>query len=147
MRYVGQSYELEVPVEGGFDDGLVPRLVEEFQRTHERIYRQRNETAEVELVNLRAVWFARVPRVRLDPPVPGPSWEAAQHGERAVFLPGMGGLVPVPVYRRDRLPVGVERPGPFIVEQADSTTVVMPGERCRMEPHGNLVVAVAPGHG
>ena len=142
MRYVGQSYELEVPVEGDFDAGMVARLVDEFHRTHERIYRQRNDLAEVELVNLRTVWSARVPRIVLDPPVPGPSWKAAQRTTRKVYMPEAGGVVDVPVYRRDVLPVGVAETGPFIVEQADSTTIVLPGESCVVEPHGNMIVTV-----
>ena len=117
--------------------------MDEFHRTHERIYRQRN-AAEVEFVNLRSVWSARVPRITLDKPTPGPSWEAAQRSERKLYLPQQGGLVSVPVFRRDRLPIGVARSGPFIVEQHDSTTVVLPGESCAVEPHGNLIVTVTP---
>jgi N-methylhydantoinase A/oxoprolinase/acetone carboxylase beta subunit len=33
--------------------------------------------------------------------------------------------------------------GPAIVEQADSTTVLQPGDVARVDAHGNLVVAVA----
>lgn len=146
MRYVGQSYELEVPVEGAFDAGLVARLVDGFHRTHERIYRQRNDMAEVELVNLRTVWSARVPRIALDPPAGGASWQAAKRTTRTVYMPEAGGVAAVPVYRREVLPVGVAAIGPFIVEQADSTTVVLPGESCVVEPHGNMIITV-PAHG
>jgi N-methylhydantoinase A/oxoprolinase/acetone carboxylase beta subunit len=140
MRYVGQSYELEVEIAGPLNTALVPRLVEDFHEAHERVYRQRNETAEVEFVNLRSVHFARVPRVRLEPPKPGLSWQEAQRGSRAVYLGEAGAYVDIPVYRRDSLPIGVANDGPFIVEQPDSTTVVMPGETAHVEPHGNLIV-------
>ncbi len=96
-------------------------------------------------MNLRTVWSARVPRIVLDPPVPGPSWKAAQRTTRKVYMPEAGGVVDVPVYRRDVLPVGVAETGPFIVEQADSTTIVLPGESCVVEPHGNMIVTV-PAH-
>lgn len=146
MRYIGQSYELEVPLSGAFDDGLVARLVEEFHSTHERIYRQRNDNAAVELVNLRSVWSARVPRVALARPAGGPSWQAAERTRRSIYLPDAGGLVSVPVYRRDRLPVDVAATGPFVIEQADSTTIVLAGERCVVEAEGNMVITV-PAHG
>lgn len=140
MRYVGQSYELEIAVEGDITEDLINRLVADFHEVHERIYRQRNESAEVEFINLRTVHFTEVPQIKLDAPKSGPSWEAAQNGTRAVYLAEAGRMVDVPVFRRDRLPIEQRREGPFIVEQLDSTTVVFPGETARVEPNGNIIV-------
>lgn len=140
MRYVGQSYELEIPIEGDITEDLIGRLVADFHEVHERIYRQRNETAEVEFINLRTVHFTAVPKIRLDAPKSGPSWEAAQTGTRAVYLAEAGRMVDVPVFRRDKLPIDRKREGPFIVEQLDSTTVVFPGETAFVEPNGNIIL-------
>jgi len=61
----------------------------------------------------------------------------ARVAERLVhFAPG--GFVPTPIYARPRLPLGVELPGPAIVEQPDTTTVVPPGWTARVEESGNL---------
>jgi N-methylhydantoinase A/oxoprolinase/acetone carboxylase beta subunit len=140
MRYIGQSYELEVELTDAFDDGLIPRLVQAFHEAHERVYRHRNELAPVEFINLRTVHTAAVPTLRLQPPAPGPSWEAASTGTRRVWLDEAGDYVPVPVFRRDRLPFEVVRSGPFILEQVDSTVVIFPGEQARVEKNGNLLV-------
>ena len=47
-----------------------------------------------------------------------------------------------PVYRREHLAVDAEFSGPAIVEQLDTTTVIEPGDRVRVDPMGNLVVVV-----
>jgi N-methylhydantoinase A len=46
------------------------------------------------------------------------------------------------VYRREALGVGVELVGPAIVEQLDSTTVIEPGDRMRVDGLGNLEITV-----
>jgi N-methylhydantoinase A len=140
MRYVGQSYELEIPITEPLDERLIESLIAAFHEHHERVYRQRNPAAAVEFVNLRTVHFATVPKVRLEPPKPGPSWDKAQHGTRSVYLGDLDRYADLPVYRRDLLPIGVPQPGPFIVEQLDSTTVVLPGETATVEPNGNIIM-------
>ncbi len=140
MRYVGQSYELEVEIRDELSAGSLTRLVEQFHQVHERVYRQRNDGAEVEFINLRTVHIAAVPSIRPRPRMPGPSWQAAQSASRSVYFSETGTYVEVPIFQRDRLPFGEERAGPFIVEQVDSTTIVFPGEVARVEPHGNLIL-------
>ena len=140
MRYLGQSYELEVELTGEVDDGAVSRLVAGFHSMHQRVYKQHNPGQQVELVNLRTVHYAPMPRPNLTPPPPGPSWEAAQQSVRSVYFRETGKYVEAPVYRRDRLPLDAPREGPFIVEQVDTTTVVFPGETARVERQGNLII-------
>jgi N-methylhydantoinase A len=47
------------------------------------------------------------------------------------------------VYRRERLGVGAALTGPVIVEQLDTTTVIEPGDRMRVDALGNLEIAVS----
>ena len=47
-----------------------------------------------------------------------------------------------PVYRREQLGVGAQLVGPAIVEQLDSTTVIEPGDRVRVDALGNLEITV-----
>jgi N-methylhydantoinase A len=140
MRYIGQSYELEVELAGSFDDGAVTRLVRDFHAVHQRIYKQHNEASLVEFVNLRAVFYVAKPKPAFEPPPAGRSWEAAQADMRRVWFEQAGDYVETPVFDRLALPHGTPRAGPFILEQVDSTTVVFPGETARVQPHGNLVI-------
>ena len=48
-----------------------------------------------------------------------------------------------PVYRREQLGAGAALTGPAIVEQLDTTTVIEPGDRVRVDVLGNLEIAVS----
>jgi N-methylhydantoinase A len=61
-------------------------------------------------------------------------------GSRRVWFDG--GWHDTPVYRREHLPAGTALAGPAIVEQLDTTTVVEPGDRLRVDALGNLEITV-----
>ena len=46
------------------------------------------------------------------------------------------------IYRREHLAVGATLKGPAIVEQLDTTTVIEPGDRARVDALGNLEITV-----
>jgi N-methylhydantoinase A len=50
----------------------------------------------------------------------------------------------MPRYERGALPPGQEVSGPALIEDEWSTTLVYPGQRCRADRLGNLLIEVAP---
>jgi N-methylhydantoinase A len=44
------------------------------------------------------------------------------------------------VYQREALPVGFRFPGPAIVEQADTTTLIHPGQTAAVDRFANMVI-------
>ena len=58
-------------------------------------------------------------------------------GVRAVDL-GEHGRHDADVYKRDRLPVGFTAPGPLIIEELATTTIVHPGQVMRVDDFGLL---------
>ena len=138
MRYVGQAYELEVPLAAPVTAERVPALVDAFHAAHERVYGYARAQQAVELVNFRAVHTFALPRPRVRPAAPAAGAAAeARVGQRpAYFAPG--GFVGTAVYERARLPIGSRVAGPAIVEQADTTTVIPPGCVALVDPAGNL---------
>ena len=48
-----------------------------------------------------------------------------------------------PLYRRQALPAGWSRPGPMVIVEGTSTTVVDPGWQASMDPKGNLLLVRA----
>ncbi len=157
MRYVGQSYELEVPfATRELTPATVQAMVEAFHRAHGAVYGHHNPANPVEFVNLRTVHSYRLPQ----PDVAGPPGTAAQptsatgkpagaaggatedtpapHAQRRAYFDEHGDYVPTPIYRREALPAGAAIRGPAIVEQADTTTVVYPAWTARLDPQGNL---------
>jgi N-methylhydantoinase A len=138
MRYVGQAYELEVPIPADLAPAAVPDVVAAFHEVHQRVYRHHRAQDPVEIVNLRAVHRYPLPTPGLVPPVAAGTRDSARKGTRPAYF--AGARRPTPVYERSRLPAGEPIAGPAIVEQADTTTVVPPGWAAVRDPAGNLVI-------
>jgi N-methylhydantoinase A len=61
-------------------------------------------------------------------------------GERDVFLPEAGGLTACPVLAREKLGPGHVIEGPAVIEQMDATTLILPGQRARIDTTLNIVI-------
>jgi len=64
----------------------------------------------------------------------------ARIGERAVYDEEARDFQMTPVYRRERLRAGHRLQGPAVVEQMDSTTVILGGQEARVDERANLVI-------
>ncbi len=139
MRYVRQAYELPVPVQGGvLQAGDLTGITEDFHRLHEKAYGYARSAEAVEFVSLRVVALGKLPEFRAAKRKTSVGTAPEPAGTREVWF----GRRPVeaPVYLRHRLPVGVEITGPAILEQMDSTVVVLVGYRAAADPYGNLLI-------
>jgi N-methylhydantoinase A/oxoprolinase/acetone carboxylase beta subunit len=138
LRYVGQAYELEVPIPAPLAHADLPSVQAAFHAVHERVYGYARGGQPVELINLRAVHTCPVPPPSVGPPArAGGSLAAARVGERAAYF-APSGFVATAVFDRARLPAGARVAGPAIVEQPDTTTVIPPGYAARVEASGSL---------
>ena len=136
MRYVGQAYELEVPIEVPLTRERVAEIVAAFHATHERIYGYARPQQLVEFVNFRAVHTYPLPQPVVRPAARASGTLAdARLGERRAYFDG---YVPTTLYERARLPLGARLTGPAIVEQDDTTTVIPPGVTALVDEAGNL---------
>jgi N-methylhydantoinase A/oxoprolinase/acetone carboxylase beta subunit len=136
MRYVGQAYELEVPLTSPLTAVGVPGVVAAFHGVHERVYGYARAQQPVEFVNFRAVHTFPLPRPAIMPAARAEgTLDAARIGERRAYF---GAFMPTAVYERTRLPLGARLVGPAIVEQLDTTTVIPPGVTARVDEAGNL---------
>src|SRR4029450_3908840 len=142
LRYVGQSYELEVPLPGGLDATCRAQAVAAFDAAHRQVYGHNRPTHPVEFVNLRSVHSALLPRPQLTMPAPRGSLETACQGMRPAYFDEYQAYRDTPIYQRDLLPLGAQFDGPAIIEQPDTTTVVYPGFTCRVDDVGNLLLTL-----
>jgi N-methylhydantoinase A len=143
LRYVKQSYELEVALPAGaITPETLARAAEQFHALHEQVYGFALPHRAVELVTLRAVHTAHLPELALDS---GLTAEAATEPTtvRDVYFEEVGSYAPTPIYLRAKLARGQEIVGPAVIEQADTTTVVYPRQTLRVDQTGNLIIAVA----
>ncbi len=134
------------PAAGGPDDGTatLDALAEGFAAAHRRMYGFVAEGEAVQLVTFRIEAAGLVRKAAFQPqPDAGADASGAIIGQREVWLPEAGGFVACPVYDRERLRAGNRIAGPAIVEQMDTTTVVLPGMAGRVEPYLNLILEFA----
>lgn len=140
MRYVGQNYELPVALDG--DEITVPALEQHFFAVHEMHYGFHNPHDPVELVNVRLTAVGRLPkplarvasRMAASPPRP--------RGRREIYFSPDAAL-DAPVFSRQALLAGQTLAGPAVVDQLDTTTLLLPGDVLTVDARGNLIVEVA----
>lgn len=142
LRYVKQSYELEVQLAPGpVTHESLQQAARDFHVQHEQVYGFALSHRPVELVTVRAVHTAPLATVKIGAGLPsGPPAEPTSI--RPAYCEEIGSYEPTPIYRRSTLVADQEIVGPAIVEQSDTTTVVYPGQRLRVDQAGNLIVTV-----
>ncbi|WP_089176737.1 hydantoinase/oxoprolinase family protein [Bosea sp. AS-1] len=142
LRYHGQNYELAIDVpDGPITPATIAALAEGFAAAHKRLYGFVAEGEAVQLVTYRVEAVGLVPKAAFRPePDAGPDASHAIVGSREVWFPEAGGFVACPIYDRDKLRSGNRFAGPAIVEQMDSTTVLLPGMTATVEPYLNLIL-------
>ncbi|MGC8563082.1 MAG: hydantoinase/oxoprolinase family protein [Thermoplasmata archaeon] len=116
MHYVGQSYELSVPLTGNTDPFAF------FKNEHKKIYGYFSDDP-IEVVNTRVIAKAGVPKIEIREHNEG--GHLAGESRRRVYF--NGGFVDTPIFTRERIPAGSKGAGPTIIEGYDSTVVVNPG--------------------
>jgi N-methylhydantoinase A len=139
VRYTGQAYELTVPVASEQVD--LDRVVADFVAEHVRTYGHGAADDPVDIVSLRAL--ARVERTaarKYDPLGAIEALAATEGSRHAYFGPGAGTLEALTCNRAGLL--DGERRGPLLVDEIDSTTVVLPGCVARLDDFGNIEVDV-----
>ncbi|MCW5770940.1 MAG: hydantoinase/oxoprolinase family protein, partial [Rhodospirillaceae bacterium] len=137
MKYPSQAYELTVAVPDEQRAGLdAARLAALFHAEHERLYGFAERNLPVRVSTLRLSIAAPVATTGL------PTVDAGEapkpHGSRKTFLGGA--WIDAALYRRRDLPAGSEIAGPAIVDQPDTTILILPGWNGVTEPSGNLVL-------
>ena len=141
MRYVGQSYELPIPLGDGKVEDALERMLQHFHEEHERAYGFAAPGEPVEFVTLRHTAVGSIAKPKLhELPERSGDVNAARRAVRQVYFAEAGGFVDCPSYDRYQLAAGGVIEGPAIVEEMDSTTVIHPGFLAEVDRYGNLLI-------
>jgi N-methylhydantoinase A len=142
MRYVGQAFEVNVPLENGrkLDAPGLAALMERFHQEHRRLYGQSAEKEPVEFVNFRVTALGHAPKIPIkeigtaatDPPKP--------KGERRAYFGKERGWQRCPIFERARLGPGVTTRGPAMIEDVGASIVIYPGHTMSVDRFGNLII-------
>src|SRR4051794_23100040 len=142
LRYVGQAFEVRVPVaDGDLDDAAAEEVAQRFHAAHRQIYGYDFATdprQAVEWVNLRVSGIGPIRRpdlVEMDTKDGGT--DRAVTGSRRVFFDDW---VDTPTYNRPDLGRGDVVRGPAIIEEFGSSLPVHPGFRATVDAYGNLLL-------
>lgn len=127
LRYAGQSYEINVPWQGA---------EAAFHKEHARLYGFANPDRPIEIVTIRVRARAsnRKPDFpKLEPAAAGPAVTRRIHSNSRWRA--------TPVISRLALPA--LSPGPLLITDYGSTTLLPPGWRASLDPLGNLILTPA----
>jgi len=149
LRYEHQSFELTCPLgEGPVTAERLGELVATFHAEHRRLYTYDLPNAPIELVTLRVTAIGTLPK-RASLAEAGSLSPMGGEGRvrgsvtastnRQVYFRGRG-FIDTPIYSRDALAPGMSFDGPAIIEQSDSTPLVAPGFRARVDDAHNLLL-------
>jgi N-methylhydantoinase A len=135
MRYAGQAYELRVNL-----DYLPARppheaVAEAFHQEHERVYGFRDPAAPIQITTVRLAVIGRTPPLRL-PRLPASSEPPVARSHRPVFLTGT--WHDAAIYDRHVLCAGQSVNGPAVIEEEDTTIVVLPNWNANLDTSGNI---------
>ncbi|GAA4530713.1 hydantoinase/oxoprolinase family protein [Nonomuraea ferruginea] len=135
LRFYRQQRRIELPVAVPVDAAELARLESEFRKRYEEIVGAGTaaDGTPVEAVGVRVELVAPVP---VPPPATRPGGAAEPVDERAAWFAGAEHRCAVYDWRR--LSAGCEITGPAFVESGQTTVVLPPGRRARMDAGGHL---------
>ena len=139
-RYVGQNFEVQVPV-ANINEPDYTAFEAGFHQAHQREYSYNVPERAIEIINCRvkaigSVIKAPLPKLAINPTAPAPI------SARSVYFGSDLGWLETKVYRRTDLGAGLSLKGPIIIEEMSSTTVIAPEQNMRVDDYGNLVVQI-----
>jgi N-methylhydantoinase A len=145
LRYLGQGYELKVPIPpGAIGAADLDQVWQRFHEIHQREYGRCFKDSPIEIVNIRVSGIGRMPKIAALRAPAGGSLKAARSkiGQCTFRVDGALGPFETTFYQRHRLPVGQNLSGPAVVLQKDSTAVVPPGWIAVLDTVGNLILSI-----
>jgi N-methylhydantoinase A len=145
MHYVGQGHEVEAPVPPGrLGAGSLPAITSAFEAAYSALYHRLPQGVAIDAMNWRLTVAGPAGDVRMAvrAGAGGGAPRAAVKGQRSAYFAEATGFVSTPVYDRYALAPGTVFGGPAIVEERESTAILGPGARCRVDDSLALVVEV-----
>ncbi|HMB34385.1 MAG TPA: hydantoinase/oxoprolinase family protein [Methylomirabilota bacterium] len=149
MHYTGQGHEVEVELPPGrLSAASLGVIVERYEAAYRALYSRVPLGVPIEALNFRVVVSGPVPDISVSgsrpDAVPAAATTPAPKGRRQAYFPEAGGYVDTPVYDRYALNPGAAFAGPAIVEERESTTVIGPDARVRVDGHLTLILELNP---
>ena len=141
LRYQGQGYELSVAVN---IDNLSTQIIRsDFDHMHAKKFGHAADAQPVEIMSYRLVGSAAPDRDRsvFDVLSSYGLLDQEPHVRTATFdLNGSPQQIEVPVLQREMMEPNRTYKGPLVIEQLDTTTLVIPLQTAELDTQGNIIV-------
>lgn len=143
MAYIGQTHTVPVPLEIEVSDGTVVMPMREmveaaFDSAYEGTFGRLLKNGTRRVLNLRSSVTGVRPKFDLSSLAPDAVTMPAPKSTRPVHFGAA--WVETAIYNRLELPSGAMIDGPAILEQPDTTVLVEPGLRARVDVFGNTII-------
>ena len=141
LRYLHQGYTLPVACPAQVVEGDAVQLKATFDDLHHQVYGQSAPKEDAEIVTFRIQAEIEVPRLvlpQIESANAGP--ESALKGTRPLFDIEATRFVDACIYDRIKLLAGHRIEGPAIIDQFDSTTVMLSDQFATVDRTGTLVI-------
>ena len=145
LRYVGQGFELSVEIpEGPMTEQILQAVRNKFDEVYEKRYGFASPDKPVEATTWKLTAFGdspslEIPKINSD----DQPETAVPAGSRPAYFPETNGFVETPIFSRYDLAPDQRVPGPAIIEERESTTVIPPGLEGLVDSYGTVRVGVA----
>jgi N-methylhydantoinase A len=147
MRYRGQGHEIPValPAEE-YDEAHRERFRAAFEAAYRQLYGRTIDGVEIEALS----WTLTIAAAgngagRSGSSGPCPRSEAPETASaiatQPLFDPVTGAFADAPVYLRSELAAGARIPGPALITEDQTTTVVAAGWKAAIDAHGSIVLS------
>jgi N-methylhydantoinase A len=140
MRYRGQGHEITVSMpRGAFDAGSREKLIKLYEDGYAATFGRTIPGLDVEIMNWTLRLAAEQPDQPKAPPQPADK-PAAPRSSRAVYDPADQDMKDVQVYHRADLSIGSLVPGPAVITEDETTTIVPKSFAARINPIGAILM-------
>jgi len=138
MRYRGQGHEIAVPLPvQAYTAEDKPALLKAFEAAYCALYSRAIPGVDVEILSWVMVISAPLD-VDIETPKPEEPGSATPLSRRKLFDPASGDFIEAPFFRRADLKRGWIVPGPAVIEEDETSTVVSPSFEARINGFGYI---------
>ena len=146
MRYIGQGYEIEVPINDKcLNSNNITNIRIEFERVYKKLF-GRIEKMPLEIISLRTIATSISSQPIIKKKMVDLSMDNKKPKIRKAYFGGKTYL-DTPVFQRNNLPKNFKKNGPLIIEERESTLIIPPYFNLKMDFTGNLLIRKANQNG
>ena len=142
MRYLGQSHEIEVPIQAKIDKTCISKVVSAFHQLHHNTYSYSDLSAQVEFVTLRSVHQKKSSEASILEKISNFKKNKISKVYRKVCFSAKAGFKKIPIYKRASFYPGFTLTGPAVIEQSDTTTLIHRNHELTVDHFNNLIIDV-----